>query len=180
MPRLLNDRSSPILVGLVAALLAVLILAHVSAPAHAATAAADTQVSVAPFLQALVTAAGSALLAILSAAVVVIVQLAKQRFGIKNDVDIRNAMLQIADDAIRYGEGFAQQKVQSAAPLDTGNPVFAAALRFFQAHAVDELSHFNLDQTDAMRIVIAAYGRIADANTCAGTAPPARLAGARA
>jgi hypothetical protein len=158
--RLLGDRVGMLLY---CALLILIVLELIFRPSHAqaaAMAAASTQVNVAPLLQELVSAAATALLTVLTAAIVFAAQQLQKRFGIKNDVDIRNSMLQIAADAVMYGTAFADSKVTEVRGVDVGNPVLASAIAFFVNHATDEIAHFKLSDADAVRIVQAAYGRL--------------------
>jgi hypothetical protein len=80
------------------------------------------------------------------------------KFHLQMNATARASVDGVVEDAVSYAERYADAKITTVGPIETGNPAVACAANFLLAHAADELAQLNHNPVHAIELVQAAMG----------------------
>ena len=87
-----------------------------------------------------------------------VVEKVETKFHLQSNATARASIDGIVDNAVSYGEKFADAEVTKVGPIETGNPLVASAANFVLSHGADELAQLNHDPQHVIQLVQAAMG----------------------
>jgi hypothetical protein len=59
----------------------------------------------------------------------------------------------VIEDAVHYGQTYASQAITKVGPIETSNPVIAAAANFVLSHAPQELAQLGFTEQHVIELV---------------------------
>lgn len=138
-------------------LLTLIVLAHPAmAQVVSAPAAAPAVVQVQPFLHDALTIVGILVIGAIPIVATPVASAVAQHFHLKNEDVLRDALINLADQAAHFGLAFADNKAGKVGNIPVSNPVIAAAANWLLVHACDEIEHLDLSRSEVIGVAQAA------------------------